>query len=136
MLTISDPHCLKIILLFRLVNCRFLDPIIYGEYPPEIRQVVGSRLPVFTMEEREILRNSVDFIGINHYTTLYAKDCMLTPCNSIYSGLGDALVYLSGDRDGILIGEPVSQMCVCVCVCKHSCLRPDYLLSSWILGTL
>lgn len=86
----------------------FLDPIIYGEYPPEIRQVVGSRLPVFTMEEREILRNSVDFIGINHYTTLYAKDCMLTPCNSIYSGLGDALVYLSGDRDGILIGEPTA----------------------------
>lgn len=29
----------------------FADPSVYGDYPPEMRQVVGSRLPAFSAKE-------------------------------------------------------------------------------------
>lgn len=93
----------------KILQCRYIDPLIYGDYPPEMRQMVGSRLPVFTPEERRKLKNSLDFIGINQYTTLYIKDCTLSPCNSVESSLGDALVFQSGERDGIPIGDPVRE---------------------------
>lgn len=83
----------------------YTDPLIYGEYPPEMREVVGSRLPVFTLEEMNNLNGSLDFIGLNHYTTLYVKDCMLSSCSSIDTTLGDAMVYTTGERDGNLIGD-------------------------------
>ncbi|KAL3726773.1 hypothetical protein ACJRO7_031641 [Eucalyptus globulus] len=56
----------------------FADPSVYGDYPPEMRQVVGSRLPAFSAEERtKLLEVKLDFIGVNHYTTLYVKDVLL-----------------------------------------------------------
>lgn len=74
-----------------------------------MREVVGSRLPVFTMEEMNNLNGSLDFIGLNHYTTLYVKDCMLSSCSSIDTTLGDAMVYTTGERDGNLIGDAVRE---------------------------
>ncbi|XP_039154751.1 beta-glucosidase 18 [Eucalyptus grandis] len=82
----------------------FVDPFVYGDYPPEMRQIVGSRLPTFSAEERNRLDAKLDFIGINHYTTKYAKDCMFSPCTSPYS-LGEAFVYVTGEKDGVYIGE-------------------------------
>ncbi|KAK9138970.1 hypothetical protein Sjap_009564 [Stephania japonica] len=49
----------------------FLDPICYGDYPEVMRETLGDRLPRFSDEEKELLRNSVDFVGLNHYTTRY-----------------------------------------------------------------
>ncbi|MCL7021994.1 hypothetical protein MKW94_026329, partial [Papaver nudicaule] len=34
-----------------------------------MRERLGDVLPKFSDEDRELLRNSVDFLGINHYTT-------------------------------------------------------------------
>ncbi|KAF8019168.1 hypothetical protein BT93_H3913 [Corymbia citriodora subsp. variegata] len=82
----------------------FLDPIMYGDYPPEMHEIIGSRLPVFTAEDRKKLSNKLDFIGINQYTAAYAKDCMFSPCTSAYS-LGESMVYVTGERNGILIGD-------------------------------
>ncbi|XP_010023759.2 beta-glucosidase 18 [Eucalyptus grandis] len=83
----------------------FVDPLVYGDYPPEMRQVLGSRLPTYSAEERKkLLEGKLDFIGVNHYTTLYVKDCMFSSCASPYS-LGDAFVYLTGEKDGAYIGE-------------------------------
>ncbi|KAI6693806.1 hypothetical protein NL676_021516 [Syzygium grande] len=84
---------------------KFVDPLVYGDYPPEMRQVLGSRLPTFSAEERKkLLELKLDFIGVNYYTTLYVKDCMFSSCTSPYS-LGDASVYLTGEKDGVYIGE-------------------------------
>lgn len=47
----------------------FLDPIYYGDYPASMRELLGEKLLNFRDEELAILRHSVDFIGLNHYTT-------------------------------------------------------------------
>ncbi|MCO5555301.1 hypothetical protein L7F22_008846 [Adiantum nelumboides] len=49
----------------------FLDPIFFGDYPASMRETAGERLPTFTPEEQALLKNSLDFVGINHYTTRY-----------------------------------------------------------------
>ncbi|XAR65263.1 Beta-glucosidase [Bertholletia excelsa] len=50
----------------------FLEPLLYGEYPSSMISRVGSRLPRFTKAESALLKGSLDFVGINHYTTFYA----------------------------------------------------------------
>ncbi|KAF3452274.1 hypothetical protein FNV43_RR02707 [Rhamnella rubrinervis] len=49
----------------------YLDPIYFGDYPQVMREIIGDRLPKFTEEEKELLQNSVDFIGLNHYTSRF-----------------------------------------------------------------
>ncbi|CAA0840337.1 Beta-glucosidase 46 [Striga hermonthica] len=89
-----------------------LDPLVFGDYPPEMKHYHGSELPSFSSEEKELLRDSIDFIGINHYGTLYAKDCIRSSCvcnDSSCTQGGDRLirgfVYTTGERDGVPIGE-------------------------------
>ncbi|KAF5187200.1 Beta-glucosidase [Thalictrum thalictroides] len=83
-----------------------LDPLIHGEYPPEMRQCLGNRLPKFSPEEVDIVKDSLDFIGINHYATLYAKDCIHSSCDSGSSRAIKGFVYTTGERNGTFIGEP------------------------------
>lgn len=44
----------------------------FGEYPSSMRTRVGSRLPKFSPSEAALVKGSLDFVGINHYTTFYA----------------------------------------------------------------
>lgn len=64
--------------MFVLVNVsdllRFLHPIVYGEYPRTVQEIVGNRLPKFTKEEVKMVKGSIDFVGINQYTTYYMYD--------------------------------------------------------------
>lgn len=90
-----------------LINlCRFVDPLVFSDYPPEMRQVLGSRLPVFSAEEKLKLDSGLDFIGVNHYTTQYVRDCMFSSCPSL--SFGESYVYLTGEKDGVYIGNQVS----------------------------
>lgn len=45
----------------------------FGDYPSSMRSRVGSRLPRFSNSEAALLKGSLDFVGINHYTTFYAQ---------------------------------------------------------------
>ncbi|XP_004514568.1 beta-glucosidase 42 [Cicer arietinum] len=47
----------------------FLHPLYYGEYPEVMRERLGEQLPKFSEEDKKFLLNSLDFIGLNHYTT-------------------------------------------------------------------
>ncbi|KAK6156426.1 hypothetical protein DH2020_010674 [Rehmannia glutinosa] len=47
----------------------YLDPIYQGDYPETMREKLGDCLPKFSERDKELLKNSVDFIGLNHYTT-------------------------------------------------------------------
>lgn len=52
----------------------FIHPIVYGEYPKTMQNIVGNRLPKFTAEEAKMVKGSIDFVGINQYTTYYISD--------------------------------------------------------------
>lgn len=52
----------------------FIEPLIFGDYPTTMKQRVGDRLPLFTQAESKLLKGSLDFVGINHYTTWYARN--------------------------------------------------------------
>ncbi|KAL6659120.1 hypothetical protein ACP70R_003160 [Stipagrostis hirtigluma subsp. patula] len=52
----------------------FADPFFFGDYPAIMRSRVGNRLPKFTAKEAAVVKGSLDFMGINHYTTFYTKD--------------------------------------------------------------
>ncbi|KAJ4850766.1 hypothetical protein Tsubulata_033921 [Turnera subulata] len=82
-----------------------LDPLVYGDYPAIMRQYLGSALPKFLPEEIDYVKGSLDFIGINHYTTLYAKDCIHSPCILGADRAIRGYAYTNGERDGVPIGE-------------------------------
>lgn len=48
-----------------------MDPIFYGDYPEAMRERLGDRLPKFSQKDKEVLRDSVDFLGLNHYTSRF-----------------------------------------------------------------
>nr|CAD1819820.1 unnamed protein product [Ananas comosus var. bracteatus] len=51
----------------------FIDPLVFGDYPISMRTRVKNRLPRFTGDESALIKGSLDFVGINHYTTYYAQ---------------------------------------------------------------
>ena len=57
-----------------LCGCRFLNPFIFGDYPEIMKKNVGSRLPVFTKWESNLVKGSIEFLGINFYYSVYVKD--------------------------------------------------------------
>jgi len=49
----------------------FTDPLIRGDYPASMKAHFGAELPAFTEEEKQMLRGSADFIGVNCYTSRF-----------------------------------------------------------------
>jgi beta-glucosidase len=107
---------------------RFLDPIIRGDYPSAMRKILGPNLPEFTLKQKKILQASkLDFIGLNHYSTSYLKDCisLSSPCE-LDPFDGDAKISTSAERDGILIGERVNMYC-----CNISLFEEKFQVGNW-----
>ncbi|CAK7333111.1 unnamed protein product [Dovyalis caffra] len=52
----------------------YMSPLTTGDYPQNMHDYVGGRLPKFSEEESTMLIGSYDFIGINYYTTYYARN--------------------------------------------------------------
>lgn len=74
----------------------FADPIFKGEYPKEMRQRLGHRLPQFTHEEKKELVGSTDFLGLNHYSSLLASEPTEIPT---YGGYWADIAVSFGARD-------------------------------------
>ncbi|KAM3410015.1 hypothetical protein ACQJBY_002331 [Aegilops geniculata] len=51
-----------------------LDPLVKGDYPEIMKKKAGSRIPSFTKQQSELIRGAIDFVGINHYTSVYVSD--------------------------------------------------------------
>ncbi|KAK4784969.1 hypothetical protein SAY86_001658 [Trapa natans] len=69
----------------------FIEPLMFGDYPSSMRTRVKSRLPKFSRSESALLRGSLDFVGINHYTTYYAKaDTSKTVKFLLHDAVGDS----------------------------------------------
>ncbi|XP_018459194.1 LOW QUALITY PROTEIN: beta-glucosidase 3-like [Raphanus sativus] len=75
-----------------------LGPLIFGEYPDEMKKTVGSRLPVFSLEESQQVKGSSDFIGIIHYLAASVTSIKFKPSLSghqdFYSDMGASMTYL------------------------------------------
>lgn len=54
--------------------CRFINPLVFGDYPDSMKKNAGSRLPAFTSLESRSVKGSFDFLGLNYYYTDYIKD--------------------------------------------------------------
>lgn len=53
---------------------RILHPLTFGDYPKSMRKLVGNRLPNFTEEQTNLVKGSLDFVGVNYYTARYAEE--------------------------------------------------------------
>lgn len=100
-----------------------LDPLIYGDYPAEMRQCHGLALPKFSANEKRLLRGSIDFIGVNHYSTLYVKDCINSTCPSGGDRPIRGFLNTTSYRDGVPIGEPVYYL---ISILKNLLLSPKF----------
>ncbi|GMI78863.1 beta glucosidase 42 [Hibiscus trionum] len=49
----------------------YLCPLYYGDYPTVMLEKLGDRLPKFSQEEKKLLFNALDFLGLNHYTSKF-----------------------------------------------------------------
>ncbi|KAG7550872.1 Glycoside hydrolase superfamily [Arabidopsis thaliana x Arabidopsis arenosa] len=80
-----------------------LGPLTFGDYPDEMKGAVGSRLPIFSEEESELVKGSSDFIGIMHYFPAFVEDIKVEPSLSrnpdFYSDMGVSLTYLRNRSD-------------------------------------
>ncbi|VAI77575.1 unnamed protein product [Triticum turgidum subsp. durum] len=89
----------------------FADPFFFGDYPATMRSRVGQRLPRFMTKEADLVKGSLDFVGINHYTTFYTKEDHTTVIKYL---LNDTLVD-SGSvslpfRNGKAIGDKANSI--------------------------
>lgn len=88
----------------------FVDPLFTGDYNPAMKQVFQIFLPKFTPEQKFLLKGSIDFFGLNHYTSVYAtypkKKLDSSNSHNVISPpslLGFKLTY---SRNDTLIGAP------------------------------
>jgi len=94
-------------IFYARATCRFLEPIILGEYPREMREILGQDLPPLPYDLQK-LKPATDFIGINHYTSCFVKDCIHSVCEP---GQGstrtEGFALTLPEMNGTSIGEPV-----------------------------
>jgi beta-glucosidase len=78
----------------------FANPLMFGQYHLEmLKRLPRSILPRFTKNESNLLKRSVDFLGLNHYTSRYVQHTGTTSKDDV---LG---VRFLVERNGELIGE-------------------------------
>ncbi|KAI3750080.1 hypothetical protein L2E82_20704 [Cichorium intybus] len=76
----------------------FLNPLVNGDYPEIIKKNAGNRIPTFTKFESERIKGSFDFLGLNHYSTLYVKDDPNSLENDVRDFIADmAVTYTFGN---------------------------------------
>ena len=50
------------------MNRQYLDPALLGRYPDELRDVYGDAWPDFPAEDFALIRQPIDWLGVNYYT--------------------------------------------------------------------
>ena len=50
------------------MNRQYLDAMLLGRYPDEMREIFGDAWPDFTDEDMHLIHQPIDFLGINYYT--------------------------------------------------------------------
>ncbi|HEU4959225.1 MAG TPA: GH1 family beta-glucosidase [Sphingomonas sp.] len=50
------------------MNRQYLEPAIHGRYPPGLKDVFGEAWPDWPAADFELIRQPLDFLGVNYYT--------------------------------------------------------------------
>jgi beta-glucosidase len=50
------------------MNRQYLDPVLLGRYPEELREIFGEAWPEPRAAEMQLIREPIDFLGVNYYT--------------------------------------------------------------------
>lgn len=50
------------------MNRQYLDPVLFGAYPEELREIFGDAWPDWPASDLELIRQPIDFLGVNYYT--------------------------------------------------------------------
>ena len=56
------------------MNGQFLDPVFLGHYPARMKEVFGDAWPDWPAEDMELIKQPIDFLGINYYTRSVSRD--------------------------------------------------------------
>uniref|UniRef100_A0A803LD81 Uncharacterized protein n=1 Tax=Chenopodium quinoa TaxID=63459 RepID=A0A803LD81_CHEQI len=91
----------------------FIHPIVYGEYPRTMQNIVGDRLPKFTPEDVKMVKGSMDFVGINQYTAYYMYNQLSKPKTPGYQE--DWHAGFNFSKNGVQIGPKVI-------ICNELCM--------------
>ncbi|KAI3449486.1 hypothetical protein Pfo_006151 [Paulownia fortunei] len=76
-----------------------INPLIFGDYPDIVKKHAQTRIPAFTKDESEQIKGSLDFIGVNHYLTVFIKDdpSMKRDINDFYADMAAEIIFERGD---------------------------------------
>jgi len=81
----------------------FADPLMFGTYPSDMIAVASKRLPAFTAEQASRVKGSVDFFGLNHYSSYYAAEPTGEPTGATWADdrhVNTSYVDVNGDLIG------------------------------------
>ncbi len=61
------------------MNLQYLDPALLGHYPAELQEIFGEAWPEFPANDFTLIRQPIDWLGINYYTRGVMKYDALRP---------------------------------------------------------
>lgn len=64
------------------MNEQYLHPALLGTYPPELREIFGDAWPEWPAEDFDLIRQPLDFVGINYYTRSVTRAAQTYPLNA------------------------------------------------------
>lgn len=76
---------------------RFAEPLVFGDYPKSMRELVKERLPKFSEKQKVMLKGAHDFLGINYYLSSYAQSAPNSQVGVIPHHRVDALALELGE---------------------------------------
>ena len=69
-------------------NRWFLEPLLLGEYPADIWEGYGTDVPEVHPGDLEIIRQPLDFLGVNYYTRGYVSASGQKPAGASFTQMG------------------------------------------------
>ncbi|WP_242107783.1 GH1 family beta-glucosidase [Luteimonas aquatica] len=64
------------------MNEQYLHPALLGHYPPELKEIFGDAWPEWPAEDFALIRQPLDFVGINYYTRSVTRAAESYPLNT------------------------------------------------------
>lgn len=64
------------------MNEQYLHPALLGRYPPELAEIFGDAWPDWPAEDFALIRQKLDFVGINYYTRSVTQAAESYPLNT------------------------------------------------------